>query len=127
MSKAKVVNLTEREIHIPLYMVSKNLSVGRSVCLSVRLNKLRPKLSQDWQNRMGCILPLFYHVRSSRNGKMGLLRQFFRVKSNFKHKNCYPTQSFTIHGGMKFAIQISRLLNFIRNLVITIINFEILF
>ena len=43
MSKAskEVANLTERKIHIPLYMVSKNLSVCLSVCLSV-LKLLRP-------------------------------------------------------------------------------------
>ena len=44
----EVAKLTERKICIPLYMVSKNLSVCLSICY-----KLWPQLSQDWQKRMG--------------------------------------------------------------------------
>ena len=41
----EVANLTERKIHIPPYMVSKNLFVCLSVCYQIW-----PQLSHDWQN-----------------------------------------------------------------------------
>ena len=46
-------------------MVSKNLSIRQSVCLSV-CYKLWPQLSQDWQNKIGLKI-LIFHLNRIKN------------------------------------------------------------
>ena len=87
----EVANLTERKNpHTPVY------GVKEFVCLSV--TKFNPN-----------------YLRTGKTAKkLGLFRpdldSVFRLKSNFKHKNNNPGLHHS-QGGMKFAMQMSPLLN----------------
>ena len=48
----------------------------------------------------------------SKNGEVGLFKQCFKLKSNFLHKHNYPVLHHS-QGSMKFATQISPLLNYL--------------
>ena len=61
------------------------------------------------------VCPSVTMCASSKNGEMGLFRpdldSVCRLKSNLYHKNSYPDLHHS-QGGMKFATQISPLLNY---------------